>query len=459
MPATTIEGIRKPVAALYPSDVGLRCVEVIIPDDEGYLWILAAFVAILGNDWSWLGTKTDRQTRAQLWQTAYAATLWDLCMQCEQLQECLQPFFDAIELRFDALDAAVDAVNQTTQQIQQTQQRNGATPTELPESGTTSATYAGALALVQAMNRKNVELYAEAEASFVDNAAEWSGQILDIFPNFSAQGVGAGADLANAYFQNQVDTYNAEYPDFEEPAACDLACRIDSSGGKLTYDIWGDWLFEITALFEPDGNAAANVYTKYSPLRQTFLNQLAEFFNQEASLQSYFDDLWNAYYTGSTNPITNPCGDCDFCRFSDFDDTLEPDGWVTFNGGDGNQSILLPQGWVNTPEVPSRVTIERFTDMPADLTRITVVISEGFTGGIGANGNTLTIYNDLVELEVQTINDTDTVYVFETPFTSDRIMVDVVYDSASVAGRPVPASILSVTLEGVGINRYGGNNC
>jgi len=305
MPRLNIENIRKPVAALYPSDVELRCVEVYIPDHDGYLWILAAFVAVLGNDWSWLGTKSDRQTRAQLWQTAYAATLWDLCMKCEDLQECLQPFFDAIQLRFDALDAAVEAVNTTTQQIRETQEGNGAQPLPLPPTSLTSATYAGALALVQAMDRTNRKLYEEAEISAVDNSAEWIGQILDLFPNFSAQGVGAGADMANAYFENQVDAYEADYPDFEIPAACDLMCRIESNGNVLDYDVWGDWLNEIEDLF-PGGNAAAAVYAKYSPLRQTFLNQLAAFFNQEASLQSYFDDLWNAYYTGTTNPLPVP---------------------------------------------------------------------------------------------------------------------------------------------------------
>jgi len=307
-----IENIRKPVAALYPDDVELRCVEVMIPDHDGYLWILAAFVAILGNDWAWLGTKPDRQTRAQLWQTAYAATLWDLCMKCEELQECLQPFFDAIQARFDALDIAVEQINQTTQEIRETQQGNSAKETELPEVSPGDAVYAGALALVQAMDRENRKLYEEAELSFVDNAAEWTGQILDLFPAFSAQGVGAGADMANAYFENQVDNYEADYADFEAPAACSLYCYITANDNVLTYDVWGDWLDELDTLIP--ANACAAVYAKYSPLRQTFLNQIAELFNQEASLQSYFDRLWNAYYAGTLYPITVPpeC-DCPEC--------------------------------------------------------------------------------------------------------------------------------------------------
>lgn len=94
MARLNIDGIKKPVADLYPDDVGLRCVELKIPDDDGYLWVLAGFFAVLGNSWSWRGTRSDREARAQLWQIAYAATEWIQCMDCEQLIECLQPLFD-----------------------------------------------------------------------------------------------------------------------------------------------------------------------------------------------------------------------------------------------------------------------------------------------------------------------------------------------------------------------------
>lgn len=305
MAAVNIENIKKPVANLYPDDVGLRCVEVIIPDHDGYLWILAAFVAILGNDWAWLGTKIERQTRAQLWQTAYAATLWDLCMKCEDLQECLQPFFDAIQARFDLLDAAVEAIANTTQQIRETQEEQSAKPPQpQPPTPATSASYAGALALIRQMHANNLKYYAEAEASFVDNASEALSIVFELFPQFAGQTYDEGFELGNAYFENQVVAYEADYNGFEVPAACDLMCRIEANAGELDIDVWGDWLFELTETV-PD-NAAANVFTRYSPLRQTFLNQIAALFNQEQSLQSYFEELWQVYYAGTRQPVPVP---------------------------------------------------------------------------------------------------------------------------------------------------------
>jgi len=305
MASINIEGVRKPNANLYPVDVGFRCVEVIIPDHEGYLWILAAFVAILGNDWSWLGTKPERQSHAQLWKTAYAMTLWDLCMQCEDLQECLQPFFDAIQARFDALDIAIEAINTTTQQIRETQEEQSAKPPPtLPPTPATSATYAGALALVKQMNTNNLKYYDEAEGSFVDNASEALSIVLELFPEFKDQSYDEAFELGNSYFENQVLAYEADYPDMEVPAACDLMCRIEANGNVLDVDVWGDWLFELPDTV-PD-NAAANVFTRYSPLRQTFLNQIAALFNQEQSLQSYFEELWQVYYAGTKTPVPVP---------------------------------------------------------------------------------------------------------------------------------------------------------
>ena len=309
MPRVNIEGIKKPFAELYPETEALRCVELMIPDDDGYLWILAGFVAILGKSWAWRGEPSARFLRAEMWQKAYAETDWNQCMNCEQLIECLQPLFDAINLRFDNLDTAVSALQTVTDAIQTVQEASAAQPLELPQETVASSICGGAYALVRQMDTTNRLLYQEAEDSFVDNAAEWISMILDIFPAFAAQGVNAGAELANALASNNVASYEAAYLTFEDIAVGSLKCWIEANDGVLTYDVWGDWLDELPSLFSPS-NYAAELYAKYSPLRQTFINQLAELINQEQSLQNYFDDLWNVYYTGTTNPLTCPVYDC-----------------------------------------------------------------------------------------------------------------------------------------------------
>lgn len=90
MAAVNIENLKKPVASLYPVVEGTRCVQILIPDDDSYLPVLAGFVAILGESWSWLGSRDDRIARAALWQKAYADTDWEGCMDCAQVADCIE---------------------------------------------------------------------------------------------------------------------------------------------------------------------------------------------------------------------------------------------------------------------------------------------------------------------------------------------------------------------------------
>lgn len=100
-PIRDIEGIKQLPALEYPEVGSFRCVEVVIPDDDKYLWVLAGFIAILGNSWSWSGERGDRISRAALWKMAYRLTEWAACMNCEEMQECLQPLFDALRLQIN----------------------------------------------------------------------------------------------------------------------------------------------------------------------------------------------------------------------------------------------------------------------------------------------------------------------------------------------------------------------
>lgn len=224
---------------------------------------------------------------------------------CEVLTDCLQPLFDEINTKLDSIQSGVDSANDVIEQVRETQEEQSAKPPQpQPPTTATSASYAGALALIRQMHTNNLKYYAEAEGSFVDNASEALSILLEVFPKFQGQTYDEAFELGNAYFENQVVAYEADYNGFEVPAACDLMCRIEANDGELDIDVWGDWLFDLTETV-PD-NAAANVFTRYSPLRQTFLNQIAALFNQEQSLQSYFEELWQVYYAGTRQPVPVP---------------------------------------------------------------------------------------------------------------------------------------------------------
>lgn len=292
----------------YPLPVenpdGWRCIEVHIPDAPEYHELL---ITALKSLTLWYNYARDVTHRGKVIadRFKYALNIPELgCdMNCEELTECLAPLFDSV----DTIKADVQALRQA---IEQSLQANTATGPVAINTEECLNAYNGALALVQRMHKNNVKYYDEAENSFVDNASEALSIVLELFPKFQGLPYDEAFELGNAHFTNQVTAYNAGYATFEVPAACDLMHRIINTQGTLSIQVWGEWLLNLPTLL-PD-NAAANVFTRYAPARETFLNQIAALLNKESSLQSYFEDLWQVYYAGaqdSTGVLPEGC-DC-----------------------------------------------------------------------------------------------------------------------------------------------------
>jgi len=302
-----IENIRKPVADLYPVDVGLRCVEVMIPNHDGYLWILAAFVAILGNDWSWLGEKVERQSRAQLWQTAYAATLWDLCMKCEDLQECLQPFFDAIDARFDTIDAVQQEI---LDRINESQTVQPPVPVEVDGCNPANA-YSGALAATEQVNLLISGIYKRAEVEAPDNFSEAVELLLSAIPIFETLPMDELFSLTQWVFDNQKAQYEADYvAEIEEHywfehAAGQLWCLVKDDC-IINHEKIGMWLSSLAEIY-PE-NYAAELFAKFGDATEPAMtNQIGELLNSlrgGQSLAEFFDDITVQFGVGaqSENP-------------------------------------------------------------------------------------------------------------------------------------------------------------
>lgn len=276
---------------------------------------------------------------------------------CELMEPCLSIIND----KLDSIQGDTTNITNIVNELKEAMEAGKAREKELPPVPT-NAIYAGALSVVRYMNRKNLQIYQEAEDSAVDNAAEMTDSILQYVPNATAIQVAAGADLANQYFNNQVSNYIEQYPDFEQPAACNLYCFIIANDEIMNVDVWGDWLNGLDALL-PD-SAPAALYAKYSPLRQTFLNQIAALINGEQSLQSYFDEILQAYYTGTTEPVALPpeC-DCSPEWDKEWDFRIDPYTWTVdaTNGewieGEGFRNVLAsPNSYA--------VYIRQLIDMP-----------------------------------------------------------------------------------------------
>lgn len=342
----------------YPAEVeGLRCVEVFVPDADEFMPQLAGLVAMATKRFNYQNKDVARaKAVAELWIEAYNVTEWGSCMNCEEMIDCLTPFFTEVLEKLDSIEAKTDEINTNTTNIYNQQVSNRAKLPEAITADTGNDIYGGALALVNQMHENNLKYYAEAELSAVDNAQEALDIVLGLFPRFSDSTYEEAFALGNAYFENQVIAYEADYEDFELPAACDLYCRIALNANVFDISIWSVWLDNLEILI-PD-NAAAKVFARYSPLRQTLLNQIAEFFNQEISLAQYFKDLYIAYFAGTQEPVAVPeeceCGE-------------EWEHTIDFTAGDGDfdavSNVALYSsgvGWgVNTPVNSNSIVIQR----------------------------------------------------------------------------------------------------
>jgi hypothetical protein len=112
----------KPIAAQFPLVDGMMCVEVLIPADLEYLYLLQGLIAKMTDYWSWVGTDEERKSRAKLCLDAYIETDWSQCMNCEDVADCIEEneavqdaladwFSDAVDNNSvvqDALERAFD---------------------------------------------------------------------------------------------------------------------------------------------------------------------------------------------------------------------------------------------------------------------------------------------------------------------------------------------------------------
>jgi len=93
-------GIKIPYLRIdLPVPTTTRCVEVRIPNDPDFMPVLGGLVKLATQ---WFNYERDAshtgRSLAAIWQKAYIETDWMQCMNCEEMRECLQPLFDALQL-------------------------------------------------------------------------------------------------------------------------------------------------------------------------------------------------------------------------------------------------------------------------------------------------------------------------------------------------------------------------
>jgi len=270
---------------------------------------------------------TDDQLRVYYWYARnFGATNMELC---DYIQACIGAQLDAIQASVDAIQTDVTNITNTVNNIETSVGNSAAKPPLGITYTDNSFICGGALALVDYMHAKNLQTYAQAEAGVFDNVSEAIIGILSSIPALETLPVAALGSLSQSYFENQQATYETDFALARIPMSSLLACLIEANGGELTYDVWGDWLESVEA--EVPSNAAAELFARYSPARQTLINQIAALINADQSLQSYFNELFVAYNSGEDNP-SNACEAC----FSglEYDFTAGQQGWTVINPPD-----------------------------------------------------------------------------------------------------------------------------
>lgn len=75
----------------YPEVSGLRCVEIMMPDDDAFMPQLAGAIAMLTKQYQYQNTnEAHAAIIAKQWLTAYMATDWQSCMDCQDIADCIE---------------------------------------------------------------------------------------------------------------------------------------------------------------------------------------------------------------------------------------------------------------------------------------------------------------------------------------------------------------------------------
>lgn len=372
-----------------PADPGGRvCFIMEIPDALEYRAAVMGQVEWLADWRCWLHTQEDYADPpaanvevAQLWAYAVTGARFEECpMDCAEMLECLQPLFDSLTEQVAELQTQVLS-------LQSAAAANGAAERALPQSDISDEICGAATAVVKAMDGINRQNYANTEDSTIDNVFEFIPKFISAIPLFNELPFDELFEFVDWMFEHQIDEYNSDYPLIESTMICDLSCFVVANDNEFTWDVWKDWLDFIgeqsTTPGSPyENNRAAGLFAKYSPTRQTWLNQIAAQINQETSLQAYFDTLSTAYVGGLENPEDCSACDCTPAAFANSVGLLD-------RCGDGNiETVGFEEG------VPFTLNAVQF--MATSSYYLAVLLPEGdwqvtldtFTGTIVAPADT-----------------------------------------------------------------------
>lgn len=323
-----------------------------------------------------------------------------MCFSCEELNACLAPLY-----------AQITELQEQVNEVRQAQIDNATSERSLTQTTIEDEICGGANAIVDAMHQTFVDTYEATEAAPLDNFAEFIVAFLQAVPIISELPFDEMIAAVNWYFENQFAQFESDFDAIRSDMVCDLKCFVEANDNTFDWDLWADWLTYVGEKYPT--NRAAQGFARYSPYRQTWLNQIAALINKDASLQSYFDTLASTWESGLMNPMDCSGCACPACYTWDFSVS---DGDWTLNTGAyeaspwtmsynsvvvGSERILDVQYDFATPVF---LDVLRFLSNHADMyvtieTNIGTIVSNEYHPSLGGADENFeyTIVQDAVE--------------------------------------------------------------
>jgi len=220
---------------------------------------------------------------------------------CDELTSCLAPLFEALSEQMTALQAGTNEI------VEQLFENVPVAPSGIEVAGAGNIC-SGASFVVEFMDYEIRRVYQEAEDGLIDNLIEATVEILRAMPVIESLPVDEIVNIPNQMFANQVADYITDYDTVHDDLVGALSCFIEGNGDVFDIDVWARWLEFIGA--EYPTNRAAQLFAAFSPLRQSYINDiLAGVFNRP-TLRQWFELIMVEYLAGTQGSIACPTYTC-----------------------------------------------------------------------------------------------------------------------------------------------------
>lgn len=235
-PETKFQVVRFNADAVpFPEE--LRCVRVFIPDDVAYLRVLAAVCAQMTQATNWEGEQSNRDAAAQLCLNGYVETAWDICVDCDDVADCIETS-EAVQEQINrliALGSGIPATSPYTDPLSE-ERLNQDLSTAYNPTCDYDILWSQCTGVVDLTNLAIVEVLQKIEAA--TNTVELINAALGTIPAVAgaekAVGIDGALSLINYYQEAIEQEYTAQYTEIPVTGTRDLiafalfcACKAD----------------------------------------------------------------------------------------------------------------------------------------------------------------------------------------------------------------------------------------